>query len=61
MISKTDAMTNSTRPVALRHPAHKLLARYRAVLRAAWAVFSKIDIAAVAQGRIVVSERTKTL
>jgi hemolysin D len=77
-----------------RHPVLELLARYGAVLRAAWsarhelagpklladeaaflpaalsllfvtalawAIFGKIDIVAVAQGRIVVSERTKTL
>ena len=31
------------------------------VIALAWAVFGKIDIVAVAQGRIVVSERTKTL
>jgi hemolysin D len=31
------------------------------VIALAWAIFGKIDIVAVAQGRIVVSERTKTL
>ena len=105
-------MTAQTHPSPQRHPALELLARYSAVLRAAWAarrelagpklladeaaflpaalslqttpahpaprrvaialcllfvialawaIFGKIDIVAVAQGRIVVSERTKTL
>ena len=105
-------MTIFSDPTAQRHPALELLARYGAVLRAAWAarrelagpklltdeaaflpaalslqttpahpaprrvaiavcllfvialawaIFGKIDIVAVAQGRIVVSERTKTL
>lgn len=105
-------MNSSTPTAALRHPAIELLARYRAILgaawevrreltgpkrladetaflpaalslqetpahpaprRAAWAVcalfvialvwatLGQIDIVAVAPGRIVVSERTKTL
>ncbi|KNZ31412.1 MAG: hemolysin activation protein [Methylibium sp. NZG] len=112
MISKSAAMTVPAQPAELRHPTLDLLARYGAVLRAAWAarrelagpklladeaaflpaalslqttpahpaprrvaialcllfvvalswaIFGKIDIVAVAPGRIVVSERTKTL
>ena len=59
--------------VALRHPGVELLARYRAVLGAAWAIMAffaaalawsfigQIDIVAVAQGRIMVSDRTKVV
>jgi hemolysin D len=103
---------NTVQPVAPRHPVIELLARYKAVLQAAWAVrhelagpkrladetaflpaalslqetpahpaprrvawvlcalfvvaitwaiVGQVDIVAVAQGRIVVSDRTKTL
>lgn len=46
------------------HPAPRRLALALCalfVIALAWAVFGRIDIVAVASGRIVVSERTKTL
>ncbi len=46
------------------HPAPRRVAIALCLLfvtALAWAIFGKIDIVAVAQGRIVVSERTKTL
>jgi hemolysin D len=112
MISNSDAIMSTPTATNLRHPVIELLARYRAILGAAWqmraelagpkrladetaflpaalslqetpahpaprraaiavcalfvialawATFSEIDIVSVAVGRIVVSERTKTL
>jgi hemolysin D len=112
MISKNDAMSHPDHTTTQPHPARELLARYRAILQAAWAargemagpkrladeaaflpaalslqetpahpaprraawavcalfvaalawsVLGQVDIVAVAPGRIVVSERTKTL